>query len=314
MSGSLTSLAPNTAYHYRVVTTNALGTVYGADQMFATQAMYGTAVVISTKDSVPGIPGAKFSVLGNPTINDAIHTAFQATVTGTAGTGVIASGSTANNSGIWADSGTNGRTLIVRTGTPAPGYASGSSVGTFAILSDPVYANDDAVAFLGTLVVTGTTAADVNLSNRTGIWATTSGSLVLVARAGDPAPDVSGTVSGSSPVFSTFAQFVLPDQGGVILLANLKTGTALAPAPGGVIATTNQGIWAVDMGGALKQIIRKGDTLTVNGVAKLVSALAIFNAPVASAGQTRHFNHPGDLMYKVTFTDGSTGIVQSVFP
>jgi len=28
----------------------------------------------------------------------------------------------------------------------------------------------------------------------------------------------------------------------------------------------------------------------------------------------RHFNNPGDLMYKATFTDGSTAIVQSVFP
>jgi hypothetical protein len=66
--------------------------------------------------------------------------------------------------------------------------------------------------------------------------------------------------------------------------------------------------------GLLTEIIRTGEGLTVNGSPKIVSALTIFNAPGASTGQTRHFNNPGDLIYKVTFTDGSTSIVQSVFP
>lgn len=52
----------------------------------------------------------------------------------------------------------------------------------------------------------------------------------------------------------------------------------------------------------------------MNGSAKTVSTLTIFTAPAAATGQTRHFNNPGDLMYKATFTDGSTAIVQSVFP
>jgi hypothetical protein len=47
---------------------------------------------------------------------------------------------------------------------------------------------------------------------------------------------------------------------------------------------------------------------------KTVAGLSIFNAPAASSGQTRHFNNPGDLIYKVTFTDKSTSIVQAVFP
>jgi len=215
--------------------------------------------------------------------------------------------------GIWADSGTNGHTLIVRTGsaTPAPGYAgSRTTVGTFATLSDPVYADDDSIAFLGTLVKTGTVA----VANCTGIWATTSGSLALVARVGDPAPDASGTTFGSSPVFSVLTQYVLPNQGGVIILATLKAGTALAPAAGGVVAANSQGIWAVDTTGVLKQIIRTGSGLTVNGSAKTVSSLTIFNTPAAATGQTRHFDNPGDLMFKATFTDGSAAIMQSVFP
>ncbi len=304
MSGTLNGLAPDTAYYYRVVTTNVLGTVNGPAQIFDTQPAFLTTVVASKSGTAPGISGASFSVFGNPVMNDLGHTAFQATVTGSAGSGVTA----ANNSGIWADSGTNGLTLIARTGTPAPGYAPGSSVGTFATLSDPVYADSDAVAFLGTLAVSGT----VTTSNKTGIWATTSGTttgpLVLVARAGDLAPDKNGAISPTGPKFASFSQFVLPDQGGVVILGTLVNGAA------GVLTSNNTGIWAVNTSGVLTQIIRTGDALTVNGSVKTVSALAIFNAPPASTGQTRHFNNPGDLIYKATFTDSTSGFVESVFP
>lgn len=310
VSGSFTGLAPNTFYHYRIVTTNALGTIYGLDQSFTTQPLFGTAAVVSLKDAAPGIPGATFSSLSNPALNDSDHLAFQAVVTGSAGSGVGA----ANNSGIWADSGSSGRILIARTGTSAPGYISGSAVGTFATLSDPVFANDDAVAFLGTLVKGGTGAGAVTAANNTGIWTTTSGSLALAARTGDRAPDASGTVSVSSPVFASFSQFVLPNQGGAVILANLVSGTPAAPAPGGIVATNSQGIWAVDTAGVLKQILRKGDGLTVGGHAKIISTLGIFTPPTSATGQTRHFNNPGDLLYKVTFTDGSMSFVQSVFP
>ncbi len=300
VSGTLNGLAPDTAYYYRVVTTNVLGTVNGPAQEFATQPAFGTAVVVLTGSAAPGLPGATFKALGNPTINNLDQTAFQATLTGSASSGIT----TSNNSGIWAGNPAGGLALIAQTGTPAPDYTGLSSVGTFSTLSDPVYADDNAVAFLGTLAVSGT----VTTSNKTGIWATTSGTLALVARTGDNAPDVTGTASASGPVFSVLTQFVLPDQGGVIILATLKTGT------GGVTTTNNTGIWAVGTNGLLTQIIRTGNALTVNGTVKIISGLAIFNAPAASTGQTRHFNNPGDLTFKATFTDGSTSIVQSMFP
>jgi hypothetical protein len=305
LNPDLTGLAANMAYHYRVVTTNVLGTVYGPDQMFATLPLFGTGAVASTSDTATGIAGAVFSAFGDPAINDLDHVAFQATVTGSAGSGIGA----ANNSGIWAGSGASGRILIVRTGALAPSYPStpGLATGTFATLSDPVYANDDAIAFLGTLL-TGTAPTSLNKTNSTGIWATTTGTLALVARAGDLAPDATGMVSAGGPVFGSFTEFVLPDQGGVVMLATLVTGT------GGVITSNDQGIWAVDTDGLLKQIIRTGEALTINGNTRVISALSIFNAPTASTGQTRHFNSAGDLAYKVSFTDKTTSIVQSVFP
>jgi len=53
-------------------------------------------------------------------------------------------------------------------------------VGTFNNLADPVYANDDEVAFVGKLAASPT----VNNSNNLGIWSTASGQLALVARIG----------------------------------------------------------------------------------------------------------------------------------
>jgi uncharacterized repeat protein (TIGR03803 family) len=248
----LTGLAPNTAYYYRVITTSVLGATLGAVQRFTTMPLYGTTVIVLTKSPAPEIPGAVFGALGNPALNDSDHAAFQSTVTGG---GVIATGNAADNSGIWADIGTQGLTLIVQTGSPATGYTQGSTVGTFSTLSDPVYSDSDTVAFLGTLQVTGTVTA----SNKTGIWATTAGNaagpVLLVARAGDPAPDANGATSPGGAVFASFSQFVLPDQGGVVFLGNLVSGTPAAPAPGGVVAATDVGIWAVDTNGVLTRIV-----------------------------------------------------------
>jgi len=296
---TLSGVTPNVVYHYQVVTTNALGTFYGPDETFV-EAVIGTSSLMETGQAAPGIPGATFRSLGNPATNALQHTAFQATVGGPKSSGVAGT----NDSGIWADAGTDGLTLIVRTGSAAPGYTGGTTAGTFGSLSDPVYADDDNVAFLGKLVTTGT----VYNGNATGIWESTSGVLELVARQGDPAPDLNGATWPGCPVFSSFPQFVLPDQGGVIILANLQSGV------GNVSNQNNQGIWAVGTDGVFRRIVGKGDTMMVHGVAKTIGSLAIFNTPSASSGQTRHFSNPGNLVYRVTFTDDSSSFVQSVLP
>ena len=301
LSGVFTGLVPNTLYHYRVVTTNALGTVYGPDQTLATQPMYGTAAVASPKDAAPGITGATFGTFGNPAINDSDRIAFQAIISGSTGSGI----NSTNNSGIWADVGPNPRILIVRTGSGAPWYdVSRTNVGTFAKLSDPVYRNNDAVAFVGTLAQTGTVTATSN----SGIWTTVSGSLVLVARTGYHAPDASGSTSFLSPVFASFSQLELPNQAGVVFMGNLVIGTS------GVVAANNQGIWAQTDLGMLRQVIRKGDVLMVNGKARTVSLLTIFNTPATATGQTRHFTASGDLLFKIGFIDGSAGILKAAYP
>ena len=283
----LSGLAPGTLYHYRAVTVSALGTFYGPDQTFITQAESGLFAVASINDTAPGIPYARFRGLGNPTLNDQGHSAFCANVGTIPGApGLINSG---NNSGIWhSETG-----LLVRTGDDAPGIPNGR----FATLSDPVFNNNEAIAFRGT-VKTG--APGITGANAAGIWATDANRVLrMVARARTQAP---GCPAGA--VFASFSKIALPDQGGVVILGNLA---------GAVVGSNNQGIWAVDSAGELKLIIRKGDTQKINGVAKVVSGLSLF-APSRFAGNPGSYNSPGDLIFKVRFTDGTETIEKAIFP
>jgi len=83
---------------------------------------------------------------------------------------------------------------------------------------------------------------------------------------------------------------------------------------GAVTSANSQGLFAVDTAGNLHLVARKGDVLMINGTPKTVAALSIFTPPVGAAGQTRSFNHNGDLIYKVIFTDKSQALRKILFP
>jgi len=137
-----------------------------------------------------------------------------------------------------------------------------------------------------------------------GIWATgTSGELFLVTQAQAQAPDCP-----TGAKFSTFAQLVLPDQGGPVFVANLASGA------GGITTGNSQGIWAVDTNGRINLVARTGDAVVIDGKTKFIKSLSIFATSAATVGQTRSFNASGDLIYKVAFTDNTQAIIQIVFP
>jgi len=291
INASLTGLLPQTTYHYRLVVVSDAGTFYGPDQTFTTGAI-GFELVLSKFDPADGILNAIFSNSGTPAMNNNLGLAFQATVTGTgSSTGDYTTG---NNSGIWADDNSGTRQLVVQIGTEAPGIPGA----LFSVLSDPVYNNNNAVAFLGTLKIGTGDTVSTPVNNSIGIWSNDGGTLHLVVRQAQSAP---GCPNGE--VFSSFSQFVLPDQGGVVLLGNLTSGFATT--------ANNQGIWAVDKFGVLKLIVRKGDTLD----GKTIQTLTFLSSVNQELGQTRSFAQSnGNLLYKVTFTDSSWGIYKVVFP
>jgi hypothetical protein len=183
---------------------------------------------------------------------------------------------------------------VYKGATAAPGTNA-----TFASTSDPIYNDNDTVAFEGTLNLT----SGVTSSTSTGIWTTDAINLAImqVARQGSQAP---GCPAGAT--FASFSQLVLPNQNGVVFLGTLNVSSTA-----GVTSNNNTGIWAVDNNGTLQLIVRTGDIL--NG--KTVTALQFLPSPAYVSGTSRSFSAAtGDLVYLATFSDKSTAIFNVVFP
>jgi hypothetical protein len=242
-------------------------------------------VPYETGDPGPSVNDSTFANFSSPIINRQDHVAFAATLTTGAG-GVTST----NSAGIWAEDSSGSLQLIARVGDP---------VTSFTALSDPVYNNHEATAFIGTW--------PNGKSSITGIFCNSDGPAVPVtpvAKTGDAAAGCPTDV-----IFAAFAALVLPDagnsnnQGGVFFLATL-TGP-------GVTAANNSGIWIVDNNGNLQLAARTGDTILGN---KTISKLTFLPVSPSGAGQTRSFARNGDFAYLATFTDKSTAILNVVFP
>ena len=246
------------------------------------------SMVVLKNAAAQAMPGAAFAAFGDPAINDAGQSAFLATV---AGLGITS----ANNTGIWADSG-GARGLVARTGAPAAGVTGG----LFATLGDPAYNNNGRVAFLGTLRIG---VGGVIAANAAGIWSNASGVLKPIARAQAQA---TGCPTGAK--FASFTKLVLPDRGGPVFLASLASGL------GGVTTANNQGLWAVNTAGVPRLIVRKGSPMTLDATQKTVAAIVIFDGASEVTSQSRSFNRSGDLIYRLTFTDGTQGLFEVAAP
>ena len=240
------------------------------------------SLLISHASAVPGIPGTSFDWIYGPAISDAGYVAFRTRITGL---GVSA----LNNTAIFAGRGR--LSPMARTGGATPGITGA----VFASLNDPLYNSSGQIAFLGT--VRG--GLGVTSGNATGLWASgTNGKLRLVARVG------AGVVPGypAAARFSLVRQFVLPDKGGALFLADVT----------GVATTDNQGLWAADAAGHVRLVVRKGGGLMVDGKARQIASLSILTGASETLGQKRAFTDGSQLVYKVTFTDSTQGIFQLV--
>jgi hypothetical protein len=187
------------------------------------------ALVARTGSQAPGVSnGLNFRTdptlnLFSPVLNRAGQTAFYG-------------GLTDGSVGIWSG-GSGSLGLIARSGVQAPGAPAGVNL-SFSTGVDrfhldwPKLNNAGQTAFFGAL-----TGAGVTATNNWGVWSSGSGSLELVARAGDQAPGLpSGAIYGAS-TFSPLPAFVggLSDAGHIALEANL--------AGSGVIVNDSYGIW-----------------------------------------------------------------------
>jgi hypothetical protein len=258
------------------------------------------ALVAREGSQAPGMPdGAVFNsvVFSAPELNNAGQTAFASQVTGG---GVDAT----NNNGIWLSTAGN-LSLAVREGAQAPGTPSGVNFGN----STSWLALNDAgqIAFLA-----GLSGAGVSSINSLGLWSGAPGSLALVARTGDHAP---GTGDGV-----VFRSLISPITGDLDLMLNAAGQTALVGqlAGSGINSSNLIGIWATDSHGALQLIARAGDQLEVApGDFRTIGGLVLPFTDSQSRstgnadGRPSAFNNRGQLAFRATFTDGTSGIFVS---
>jgi hypothetical protein len=147
------------------------------------------------------------------------------------------------------------------------------------------------VAFLGRV-----RGGSVKPANDSGVWwKPDGGSLELLAQEGRQAV---GALAGQN--FRAFRSLAYP--GGIpgpLFVATLA-GT-------GVSGINDMGAWVVDSSGSLRLLFRDGDRIGT----KRVGAFNFLSEVSGSAGATRAFNDNGNVAWRATFTDRTTGIVVS---
>ena len=194
------------------------------------------------------------------------------------------------NSGIWEQAGSNSPRLVAQTsGTTLLGF--GTANGAFTGIGDPVLNSQGQVAFMATARV-GTATASVN-----GIWSDISGILKPVVSVGDSVP-----VTGGTATLAAVGPFALTDTGIIIFSATLNIKSGL------VTANNSGGIWSINSGGKLRQVLRNGSTWSLNNTTVTLKSFSAFATPAVVGGQTRSFNSTGDVVVGATFTNGSQGI------
>ena len=289
VSAIITGLSASTTYHFRLVGSTPAGTFNGDDATFTTLTP-GIVAVLEKNDPAPDVPGATFLRFSQPAINDDGHLAVLASLT--LKTGAPVKVTSANDTGIWANAGTDVLTLIAREGDPAPDKtgAISSTSPIFAKLSNPVFASGDHLAFSARLKPgkNGATA-----QNAAGLWSNVGGTLALIARQGDAA------AGAGAATFTSFVSFALPDTGGVVFIAKLK----------GAPPAKDMGIWVADDAGALTLVAREGDQLQIDGSMKTIGMLQFLPPVPVVGGQSRGFNSAGALAFRAVFTDKSQAIV-----
>jgi hypothetical protein len=225
----------------------------------------GTSIGVTFR-STSFLPG-----FNEPALNNAGQTAFSALLSGP-------SVNSTNDFGIWSE-GANGLGLVARTGSNAPGTATGVNFRSFF---GPTLNNSGDVAFQAEL-----TGPGVDNTNNSGIWTGSGGNLQLVARTGVQAPGTEADLrfggfgyqapGSSDPVFN--------NQGNVAFAASLS-------GPG-VNSTNDIGIWS-NAGGSLHLVMRIGLPAPGTGSGVNFAALNSFNS---SAGLGHALNELGQTAF-----------------
>jgi formylglycine-generating enzyme len=111
-------------------------------------------------------------------------------------------------------------------------------------------------------------------------------------------------------VWKTTIFLALPDGMGPLFTAKLRAGSASTPAPGGVTAATDLGLWAVDSFGTTHLLVREGGALA----GKTVRTFKALTSVAGSPSQSRSFNGRRDVLVWVLATDFTQHLVHFAVP
>jgi uncharacterized repeat protein (TIGR03803 family) len=167
----------------------------------------------------------------------------------------------------------------------------------FTAFKSPVMNRDGALAF----------AATVKLGTATlqrGYHQTANGLLLPYIEQNAVAPGANGGVWRSTLATA------LPDGMGPLFVAKLRAGSATVPAPGGVTAATDLGLWAVDSFGTTHLLVREGGALA----GKTVRTFKALTSVAGSPAQSRSFNGRRDVIVWVLATDFTQHLVHFAVP
>ncbi len=232
----------------------------------------------------PTLAGASFASYSFPALNALGDHAFLGTLTAGAG-GVTLK----NNRGIFLnDPATGGYDAVVRIGDPATGVigVTAAAGATFSTLYDPVLQDDGSLAFRSLL-------AGVRSTNNDSLWwQPAGGALRLLAQEGQ---QPAGSKIASEKWLS-FTSVAIRPGGGPLFAATVTGGVT--------------GVWTVDHAGALRQLFRTGDVIE----GRQLTGYSILKALPGTMGMTRSFSGTQQLVWRATFKDGTTGMVQTVVP
>jgi hypothetical protein len=193
----------------------------------------------------------------------------------------------ASNHGIWKSQGV-GNELVVRSGS---GGVPGVAGADFESFGAPLLNDADQILFRATLAagVGGVTGA-----NATGLWMAGEAGGSLVART------ESGGVPGMPGAnFSDFTNLAF-NQSGIAAVRGL-----LSVGVGGVTATNDVGLWLLNSTGGGALIAREGTVIA----GRTIADLDFVGGSTGGDGHARALNSAGQLLFKVTFTNGDEGLL-----
>jgi hypothetical protein len=264
----------------KVSTGATVVTLYAQDQ---------TTITAYTGEDFPNMTEVKIATLHEPAVNDNETESFALTLSGN---GVTPH----NNAAIAYLTASNGISLAVRAGDPAPDVTGTAAEGVFAKLSDPVLNENDGIAFVGSLVTTGATGVPKKTSQA--IWSNADGTLREIVREGD------GTLGITGGSYTGFEQVVLPANDEAIFEATFSGGST----------KKGNGVWVATENNGVLPIVFTGQNLKFHGGTKKVSSIKIFQQPATTLGETRSFDPvTSDTVFLVTFTDHTWGVYQATF-